>query len=185
MRTNTTKKLTVSGICLALCMVLPLITGQIPQIGAALGPMHIPVLLAGFIAGPLYAAAIGFLAPILRFLLFSMPQLPMAVTMCFELAAYGLIVGLLYSKLPRNIASVYISLVVAMLLGRVVWGVAAARVFSLIAPPPFLYPFTFEVFLSAAFISAIPGIILHIVLIPIVVISLQKAGVIAKPQLQS
>ena len=40
---RTLKKLVFAALCLALCMVLPLLTGQIPQIGKALSPMHIPV----------------------------------------------------------------------------------------------------------------------------------------------
>ena len=180
MRNNTTKKLTISGICLALCMVLPFLTAQVPQVGAALGPMHIPVLLSGFLVGPLYAAAVGFVAPILRFLIFTTPPLPMALAMCFELMAYGFFAGVLYKKLPDKTISIYISLIIAMILGRIVWGIAAARVFVLIAPPPWLYPFGFQTFISAAFVSAVPGIILHIVLIPIVVIALKRAGISAE-----
>ena len=180
MRNNTTKKLTISGICLALCMLLPFLTAQIPQVGTALGPMHIPVLLSGFLVGPFYAAAVGFVAPILRFLLFSSPPLPMALTMCFELAAYGFIGGMLYSMLPDRKLSVYISLIVAMFFGRIVWGIAAAVVFNLLGTPPFLDPFGFETFISAAFVSAIPGIILHIVLIPIIVLALKQANISPK-----
>jgi hypothetical protein len=157
-------------------MVLPFLTAQIPQIGAALGPMHIPVLLSGFLAGPFYAAAVGFIAPILRFLIFTTPPLPMAITMCFELAAYGFIAGMLYLKLPDRTSSIYVSLIAAMFFGRVVWGITAARVFTLLAPPPWLYPFGFQTFISAAFVGAVPGIILHIVLIPIIVIALRRAG---------
>ena len=90
-----------TAVCLALCMVLPFLTGQIPQIGSALSPMHIPVLLAGFLCGSWWAMAVGAVAPLLRFALFGMPPIfPTGVAMCFELAAYGLVSGLLYARLP-------------------------------------------------------------------------------------
>ena len=92
-RTNVSLLVT-AAVCLALCMVLPFLTGQIPSIGSALSPMHIPVLLCGFLCGPAYAAVIGAIAPALRFMLFGMPPLfPVGVAMSFELAAYGLISG--------------------------------------------------------------------------------------------
>ena len=169
------KKLSTAGMCLALCMVLPLLTGQIPQIGAALSPMHIPVLLAGFVAGPVYAAVVGLIAPVLRFTIFGMPPLmPTGVAMTFELAAYGLVSGLLYHKLPKHIASVYVSLITAMIVGRIVWGIVRWFLVGVTG-----VPFTFELFIAGALTRAVPGIILHIVLIPIVVIALTKVGVIS------
>ena len=95
-----------AAVCLALCMVLPFLTGQIPQIGSALSPMHIPVLLAGFLCGPWWAALVGLIAPVLRSLLFSSPALyPMATAMSFELAAYGACSGALYRLLPKELAA--------------------------------------------------------------------------------
>ena len=95
------RRMVTTAVCLALCMVLPFLTGQIPQIGSALSPMHIPVLLAGFLCGPWWAMAVGAVAPLLRFALFGMPPIfPTGVAMCFELAAYGLVSGLLYARLP-------------------------------------------------------------------------------------
>ena len=94
------RDLTFAAICLALCMVLPFLTGQIPEVGSMLCPMHIPVLLAGFLCGPWWAMAVGAVAPLLRFFLFGMPPLfPTGLAMCFELAAYGLASGLLYRLL--------------------------------------------------------------------------------------
>lgn len=171
-----TKRLAAAGVCLALCMVLPLLTGQIPQIGRALGPMHIPVLLCGFIAGPFYAAIVGFVAPLLRFMVFGMPPLiPTGAAMCFELATYGLVSGLLYKKLPQKTAFIYLSLVAAMLSGRVVWGVARVLLVGLAGAP-----FSFELFIAGAFIDAIPGIVAHILLIPVVVMALKHSKVFAQ-----
>ena len=99
---NNVFHLTVSAICLALCMVLPFLTGQIPQIGSMLSPMHIPVLLCGFVCGPAWAAVVGAFAPILRFALFGMPPLfPTGAAMCFELLTYGVVSGALYRMLSR------------------------------------------------------------------------------------
>ena len=169
---NHIKSLTAAAVCLALCMVLPLLTGQIPQIGAALSPMHIPVLLAGFIAGPFYAAAVGLIAPGLRFMIFGMPPLmPTGVAMTFELAVYGLVSGLMYRVLPKNNISVYVSLVTAMVAGRIVWGIVRASIAGVRG-----LPFTMEMFVAGALVNAIPGIIVHIALIPIIVIALKRAG---------
>lgn len=165
------QKLVLAALCLALCMVLPFLTGQIPEIGSMLSPMHIPVLLCGFICGPVWAALIGAVAPLLRFALFGMPPLfPAGAAMCFELAVYGLVSGLLYGLLPKRKASIYISLLAAMLVGRIVWG-AVRLIISGVGGSAF----TWAAFLSGAFTSAIPGIILHIVLIPLLVIALERA----------
>lgn len=170
---RTLKKLVFAALCLALCMVLPLLTGQIPQIGKALSPMHIPVLLCGFLCGWPLGLAVGAIAPVLRSALFGMPALyPDAVCMAFELAAYGAVSGMLYRILPRKPWSVYVALLAAMIAGRIVWGVVKWVLLGLAGSA-----FTMEMFLAGALLNAIPGIVLHIVLIPIVVLALEKAGV--------
>ena len=126
---TSTRKLTLSALFLALGLVLPLITGQIPQIGKMLLPMHIPVLLCGMVCGWPYGLAVGAVMPLLRGLLFGMPVLyPTGIGMAFELAAYGAVIGLLYAKLnKRGVAGVYMALVPAMLAGRAVWGRGSNR----------------------------------------------------------
>ena len=164
-------KLTLAALCLALCMVLPFLTGQIPEIGSMLCPMHIPVLLCGFLCGPAWAAVVGAVAPLLRFMIFGMPPLfPVGVSMCVELATYGAVSGLLYHALPRKPLYVYASLIAAMLAGRVVWGVVRLVLSGVNGTA-----FTWAAFMAGAFTQAIPGIILHIVLIPVIVLALQKA----------
>ena len=165
------KKLVYAGVCLALCMVLPLITLNNQQLGNAFCLIHIPVLLCAFLCGPWYALLIGAVAPYLRFAIFWMPPLfPTGVSMCFELAAYGAVCGLLYKHLPKKTSSIYISLIVAMLAGRLVWG-AARAVLTMVSNTEF----TWTLFFAGAFVTALPGIVLHIVLIPIIVLSLKKA----------
>jgi len=168
------RSLTYASVCLALCMVLPFLTGQIPEIGSMLSPMHIPVLLAGFLCGPWWAMGTGAVAPLLRFALFGMPPpFPTGAAMCFELAAYGLIAGLLYRKLPKTTAAVYQSLLAAMILGRLVWGLAMVVITGLSGSA-----FTWAAFLAGAFLNAIPGIILHIALVPALVLALRRARVL-------
>lgn len=167
-------RMACAAVCLALCMVLPFLTGQIPQVGSALSPMHIPVLLAGFLCGPWWAMAVGAVSPLLRFALFGMPPIfPTGVAMCFELAAYGLVSGLVYARLPKKTANIYVSLITAMLAGRVVWGIVRVILSGVSGEP-----FTWAAFMAGAFINAVPGIIVHILLIPVIVLALRKAGFI-------
>jgi LytS/YehU family sensor histidine kinase len=155
-------------------MVLPFLTGQIPQIGSALSPMHIPVLLCGFLCGGGVGLCVGFIAPLLRSLLFGIPVFfPQAVSMAFELATYGLLSGLLYRALPRKTSSIYVALIVSMFVGRLVWGAARFVLAGLSGSS-----FPFSAFLAGAFTNAVPGIVLHIVLIPLIVMALEKAGLI-------
>ena len=168
---NRILKLTLAAVCLALCMVLPFLTGQIPEIGSMLCPMHIPVLLCGFLCGPAWAAIVGAIAPLLRFALFGMPPLfPTGMAMAFELAAYGAVSGLLYRVLPRRAVNVYVALIGAMLAGRIVWG-AVMLILSGVTGSAF----TFAAFLAGAFTNAVPGMILHILLIPVIVLAVEKA----------
>ena len=168
---NRIQRLVLAAVCLALCMVLPFLTGQIPEIGNMLCPMHIPVFLCGFVCGPVWAVVCGAAAPLLRFALFGMPPIfPTGAAMCFELAVSGAVSGALYHMLPRRRANVYISLIAAMLCGRAVWGIVRV-IFSGITGSAF----TWAAFLSGAFTTAIPGMILHIVLIPAVVFALEHA----------
>ncbi len=165
------KKLVFAALCLALCIVLPFLTGQIPQIGSMLSPMHIPVLLCGFICGWPYALVVGLAAPLLRHVMFGMPPIMTALVMTFELAAYGAFAGIFYKLLPKKTGYLYVALILAMLAGRVVYGVASLIILGVSGTA-----FTFQAFLAGAFITAWPGIICHIVLIPLVVIALQKAN---------
>ena len=169
-----TLRLTYAALCLALAIVLPFLTGQIPQIGQALSPMHIPVLLCGFLCGWPWGLAVGFIAPLLRSALFGMPAMfPNACAMAFELAAYGALTGLLYRLLPKKTGYVYVTLLLAMIGGRIVWGVVRYVIAGVQGTG-----FTFAAFLAGAVTGSIPGIVLHIVLVPLIVIALQKARLV-------
>lgn len=168
------RRLTFSAFYLAIALVLPFLTGQIPQIGAMLSPMHIPVLLCGFLCGWPWGLAVGLIAPVLRSLLFGMPQMfPTAVAMTFELAAYGALAGILYKVFPKRNVFIYLSLILAMIGGRLVWGGAQYVILGLAGSS-----FSFTAFFAGAVTAAIPGIILHIVLIPVLVMMLKTAGLV-------
>ena len=162
-----TKNLILSAMFLALALVLPFLTGQIPQIGSMLLPMHIPVLLCGFFCGAPCGLAVGFIAPVFRSALFGMPPMfPTALCMAFELATYGLVAGFMYRLLPKKRSSVYAALIIAMVLGRLIWGMAMFMCMG--------GSFGMPAFMAGAVTGAIPGIILQLVLIPILVIALEK-----------
>jgi len=169
---NKTRRLVYAALFLALAQVLPFITGQIPEIGAMLCPMHLPVLLCGFLCGWGWGLGVGFVAPLLRSVLFGMPAMfPDAVAMAFELAVYGAATGWLRKKLPQTNAAVYAALLIAMALGRVVWGAVKWALLGLTGAP-----FTFAAFLAGAVTNAVPGILLQIAVIPLLVVAMEKAG---------
>ncbi len=165
-------RLTYAALYLAIALVLPFITGQIPEIGSALCPMHIPALLCGFMCGWPWGLAVGFAAPLLRSVMFGMPTLfPGAVAMAFELAVYGGMAGFLYRKLPRKKGVAYAVLLISMIAGRVVWGAVRVVLAGLSDST-----FSWTLFLAGAVTNAIPGIILQLALIPILVIAMERAG---------
>ena len=167
---NDIRKLTLAAMFLALAFVMPFLTGQIPKIGSMLCPMHIPVLLCGFFCGAPWGLAIGMFAPILRSVILGMPPMfPTAFCMAFELAVYGFVAGWLHNQLPKKKYCVYVTLLCAMLLGRIVWGVVMFACMGLDASQ-----FDLAAFVAGVFTNAIPGIILQIILIPILVILLDK-----------
>ena len=170
MRKNEIKKMTLSAMFLALAYVMPFLTGQIQQIGSMLCPMHIPVLLCGFFCGAPWGLIVGVIAPILRSFTLGMPiMFPMAVCMAFELGTYGMVAGLLHKKLPQKPWNVYVSLLSAMVIGRVVWGVAMSICMGLANQK-----FGMAAFLAGAVTNAIPGILVQLVLIPVLVRVLEK-----------
>ncbi len=169
------RRMTFAAACLALCMVLPFLTGQIPQFGRQLSPMHLPVMLCGFLCGWPWALAVGLIAPPLRYLLFGMPELfPNGVGMMAELAVYGAVTGLLYAKLPKRPVYIYLSLILAMLVGRAAWGATRWLLTS------FGVAFTLQAFLGGAFINAWPGIVCQLILLPPLVMALRKARLLSE-----
>ena len=164
------RKITYTSLFIAIGIVLPFLTGQVPQIGNMLCPMHIPVLLCGFLCGWLWGLLAGLVVPVLRSFLFIMPVLfPGAVCMAFELGTYGMVAGILHEKLPQKPWNVYVSLLGAMVTGRIIWGIAMSICMGLNGQA-----FGVVAFFAGAVTNAIPGILLQIVLIPIIVTVLEK-----------
>ena len=171
MEQKTLKNLTLSSMFVAIGMVLPFLTGQIPQIGNMMLPMHIPVIFCGLICGWQWGALAGFVLPLMRSLIFSAPILyPRAIAMAFELLTYGAVAGFLYNRSKwQCIVALYRSLIAAMISGRIVWAAAEMILLGLQGDI-----FTPEMFFTGAFATAIPGIILQLILIPILVRCLKK-----------
>jgi len=172
---STLKNLSLSAMFLAAGLVLPFFTGQIPQVGSMLLPMHIPVLLCGLICGWKYGLMVGFVLPLMRSMLFGMPPpFPTAAAMAFELAAYGFIAGFLYNRSKwKCIIALYRCLFAAMIGGRLVWGAVMVTFMGLGGSS-----FTWALFLSGAFFNAIPGIVLQLVFIPAMMVALDKTGLV-------
>ncbi len=168
--------LALAAMFLALAFVMPFLTGQIQQIGSMLCPMHIPVILCGFVCGGPWGLVVGFVAPLLRSLTLGMPPMyPIAFAMAFELAAYGFVSGILYRAFPKKNGYIYCSLIISMIVGRLVWGAVQFVCMGLDASR-----FGLSAFWAGAVANALPGIILQIVLIPVVVMLLKKTKIINK-----
>lgn len=163
-------RLVLSALLLALGLVLPFLTGQIPEVGSRLLPLHLPALLCGFVCGWPWGLAVGAVLPVLRSFLFGMPPLmPTALAMAFEMAAYGAAAGVLYRR-----CNVYVSLVGAMIIGRLVWGVASWLLYAAFMPNGF----SLAMFWAGGFVNAWPGMVLQLVVVPLIVTALKKAKLI-------
>ncbi len=169
---NQTRKLTLAALCIAIGVILPQAFHAVPNAGSIYAPMHIAVLLSGFVSGPLYGAIVGALTPFLSFLLTGMPNAANVGSMIFELAVYGLMTGLLYQKLKiKKPFNVYVSLILAMITGRVVGGLVKGLIFN-------AGSYTIQAWATAYFVTGLPGIIIHIIVVPLAVFALQKAKII-------
>lgn len=167
-------RMVYSALCLALCFLLPFITANNYKLGNMLCLMHIPVFLAGFAAGPFWGAAVGFAAPLLRSIALGAPPMLTAIPMAFELAAYAFISGLLNRILPKKLPYIYVSLASSMLGGRIVWGCVKFFMYGIGSSE-----FSFALFISSGFIVSLPGVVLHILIVPTLIIALRKAKLIS------
>ena len=171
MKKKNVKTLVIAAMCLALCWVLPLFTGNNYQLGNMLSLMHIPAILCGFVCGGPVGAIVGFIAPITRHLIFNAPPLTTAIAMMFELSVYGLGSGLLYRLLPKKLPWLYVDLVGAILAGRIV-GAAVKFIIAGIQHTSL----GFGEVATAMMVTTLPGTAIQLVIIPILVIALRKAG---------
>lgn len=161
------QKIVLTAMFLAIGHVLPFFTGQVPQIGKMLLPMHIPVLLCGLVCGARYGMLMGGILPLMRSLIWGIPMIyPTAVAMSLELATYGGIVGFLFQRVRRRcMVSLCGCILMAMIGGRIIWGITMLYCLSIGAEE-----FTFEAFMAGAFWNAIPGIVLQLVVVPSIIL---------------
>ena len=166
------KKMVFTAACSALCLVLPMAFHAIPNAGQVILPMHIPVLLCGLVCGWPYGFICGLIGPLLSSLITGMPPAAMLPSMMVECGVYGFTTGLLmkYVRTGKNVQDLYISLVSAMIAGRVAAGFAKAWIFT-----PGISPFAW---VTTSLVTGIPGILIQLVLMPLVVTALTRARLI-------
>lgn len=167
------KKSIITAVCIALCVVLPQAFHAVPNAGAIYLPMHIPVLLCGLICGWSYGLLCGLAGPALSALLTGMPPAAVLPGMLVECGVYGLAAGLLMQLLRTKhlYADLYISLAAAMLLGRVASGIAKALIFS-------AGSYSMASWVAGSFVTALPGIVIQLALLPSIVYALMRARLI-------
>ena len=170
------KRICICAICIALCYVLPIALHSF-GLGSILSPMHIPVLLCGLVCGSFYGVFCGIAGPIVSSILSGMPPVTMLFSMIPELIVYGLVTGLLmkWVRTGKLIPDVYISLAVAMVLGRIVGGIAKALFIAINATGD---AFTLGIWATSYFVGTLPGIVVHLILVPLLVTVLMKTKVI-------
>ncbi len=171
------RSIVYAAVCLALCIVLPFLTGNIPALGKQFAPMHFPVLLCGYIAGPVWGCVVGAIAPFLRYFVAGAPALyPDAIRMAAELCVYGLSAGLFYRYLPKKPLGIYSGLLCAQFFGRLAWGITQ-YLLSVIDPAN---PFYIEMVATQTVTASLYGILIQLVLIPPIVLAMQRARFISK-----
>lgn len=170
---SNTKKLVFASVCIAMCLVLPMAFHTVQNAGAIFLPMHIPVLLCGLICGWQYGLICGLTGPLISSLITGMPAMAILPSMMVELAVYGLVCGAMmkFVKTKSTYVDLYISLVTALILGRIVSGAAKALIFN-------VGKYSLKMWVTGSFITALPGLIIQLVLIPTVVYALMHARVI-------
>ena len=169
---NSVKNMTLTAVCIALCVVLPIAFHSIPDAGSVFLPMHIPVLICGMICGWPYGLICGLMGPLLSSALTGMPPVAILPAMMVECATYGMVSGIILKLVhtKNTYADLYIALVVAMLAGRVLSGIAKALIF--------MPGISMKAWIMASFVTALPGILIQLVFLPSVVQMLMKAKVI-------
>ena len=169
------KKLTLTALCAALCVVLPVAFHLIPEGGSLFSPMHIPVLLCGLSCGPVWGLICGVLGPVLSSFITGMPNAAYLPPMLVELVVYGLVCGLGMGlvRTGKLTADIYISLVCAMILGRVAAGLVRGFIFARGA-------FTIGMWAASYFAGSVPGIVAHLILVPVLYAALLKAGLVSR-----
>lgn len=167
------KKSIITAVCIALCYVIPLMFHGIQNAGNIFCPMHIPVFICGLICGWQYGLLCGIAGPALSSALSSMPPVAILPSMMVELAVYGTVAGLMM-KLVRTkstYADLYISLIVAIVCGRVLAGLAKALIFA-------RGSYSMSAWIAGSVVTSWPGTVIQLVFIPTIVFALMKSHLI-------
>ncbi len=171
-----TRSITLTGLMIAVGIVIVTVLknfgGQ--PILRLFSPMHFPVMIAGLAIGPVEGLICGIATPALSYLINQLPPNgPWA--MMAELGVYGLVTGLCMKKLKveNETARIYISLITAMILGRIVGGLVTGFILN-------AGEYSVSAWISAYFIGTAPAIISDLILVPIIVRALQNAGLAEK-----
>ena len=100
-----------------------------------------------------------------------MPPAMILPQIMIELAVYGLVTGLCekHINIKKQMSKLYMSVIIAMLVGRIVNGLINTFVLS-------TQGYTLSVFMTASFITCLPGIILQLIVVPILVRILNKTA---------
>lgn len=168
---NKTHRLATAAMFLAIAYVLPFITGNIPELGERFCLLHIPAFLCGYVCGGPWGALVGFIAPLLRSFTLGVPVLfPRGVAMAFELATYGFVSGLLYRVFPKRKGYIYTSLLASMTAGRIIRGLVQFMCMGLAGTE-----FSFSAFWTGTVVTALPGMVIQIALIPVLIIAFEKS----------
>ena len=169
---NSIKNMTFAAVCIALCVVLPIAFHSIPDAGSVFLPMHIPVLICGMICGWPYGLICGLMGPLLSSALTGMPPIAILPAMMLECGTYGMVSGIMLKLVhtKSTYGDLYIALVAAMLAGRVFSGIAKALIF--------MPGMAMSAWITASFVTALPGILIQLVFLPVVVSTLMKAKLI-------
>ena len=168
------KKIVLTAVCAALCVVVPMAFHAIPNAGSVFLPMHIPVLLCGIVCGWPYGFICGLIGPLVSSLLTGMPPAAMLPSMMVECCVYGLTTGLVmkYVRTGKLLPDLYISMIAAMILGRAISGIAKSLIFS-----PGTAPFAW---VTTSLVTGIPGIVIQLLLIPLIIVALTRAHLVPK-----
>ena len=160
------RRLVYSALFLALAFLLPFVTANNRALSTLISPMHIPAFLCGLVCGPGWGAAVGFCAPLIRSVALGMPPVTMAVCMAFELAVYGFLSGLMRRVLPKKLPWLYVSIVIAMIAGRLVYCLVAMKIMEIEQ--------AFLAYFASQFVSTWLGILIHLALVPPIVLAIER-----------
>lgn len=175
MKKQTTKQIIIAALCIAMGIILPMAFHSIPNAGKIFLPMHIPVLICGLACGWQYGLICGILTPFLSSILTGMPPIAYLPSMLCELAVYGLVSGILVHHIhtKKHYLNVYIALIIAMIAGRITMGILNAFIFQ-------AGNYKFSLWITGAFATALPGIIIQLLIIPTIIVALKKANLIER-----